>query len=80
MEAASPKIILERLKEEWVEVADAFVYRELELEKQLWMLTALRTLKNKSSSEETVVSTGSKPTKVLSLYENHGMYSSIWTC
>ncbi|KAL5327096.1 hypothetical protein ACEPPN_004787 [Leptodophora sp. 'Broadleaf-Isolate-01'] len=77
MEAASPKIILERLKEEWVEVADAFVYRELELEKQLWMLTALRTLKNKSSSEETVVSTGSKPTKVLSLYENHASCSSL---
>ena len=27
MEAASPKIVLERLKEEWVEVADASVYR-----------------------------------------------------
>ncbi|TGO86160.1 hypothetical protein BPOR_0329g00070 [Botrytis porri] len=33
MEAASNKIILERLNEEWMEVADASVYRELELEK-----------------------------------------------
>ncbi|KAG4429533.1 hypothetical protein IFR05_014982 [Cadophora sp. M221] len=77
MEAASPKIVLERLKEEWVEVADASVYRELELEKQLWMLTALRTLKNKSSSEEIVASAGSRPTKVLSLYENHASCSSL---
>lgn len=43
MEAASKKIMLERLREEWTEVADASVYRELELEKQMWMLTALRS-------------------------------------
>lgn len=77
MEAASSKIVLERLKEVWVEVADASVYRELELEKQLWMLTALRSLKKKSSSEEIVVCTGSRPAKVLSLYENHGMSSNL---
>ncbi|PVH88962.1 hypothetical protein DL98DRAFT_648271 [Cadophora sp. DSE1049] len=77
MEAASPKIVLERLKEEWVEVADASVYRELELEKQLWMLTALRTLKNKSSSEDLVISASARPTKVLSLYENHASCSSL---
>ncbi|KAH7409443.1 hypothetical protein BKA64DRAFT_705208 [Cadophora sp. MPI-SDFR-AT-0126] len=77
MEAASPKIVLERLKEEWVEVADASVYRELELEKQLWMLTALRTLKNKSSPEDLVNSALARPTKVLSLYENHASASSL---
>jgi len=74
MEAASPKIILERLKEEWVEVADASVYRELELEKQLWMLSALRGLKKKSATIpelETVVPS-SGITKILSLYENQG--------
>lgn len=43
MEAASKKIMLERLREEWTEIADASVYRELELEKQMWMLTALRS-------------------------------------
>tara|TARA_B100001146_G_scaffold165381_1_gene146235 strand:+ start:211 stop:468 length:258 start_codon:yes stop_codon:yes gene_type:complete len=74
MEAASSKIVLERLKEQWVEVADASVYRELELEKQLWMLTALRTLENKSHSDELVMSAPSRPRKVLSLYENHGMH------
>ncbi|KAL2074556.1 hypothetical protein VTL71DRAFT_8334 [Oculimacula yallundae] len=77
MEAASSKIVLERLKEEWVGVADASVYRELELEKQLWMLTALRTLKSRSSSEAVVASAGSRPTKVLSLYENHASCSSL---
>jgi len=72
MEAASPKIVLERLKEVWIEIADASVYRELELEKQLWMLTALRTLKRKNS----LVASADPPllwrTKILSLYENHG--------
>lgn len=73
MEAASPKIVLERLKEEWVHVADASVYRELELEKQLWMLMALRSLKRKNSLEEILRAQASEPTKILSLYENHGM-------
>ena len=74
MEAASPKIILERLKEEWVEVADASVYRELELEKQLWMLSALHGLKKKSETIQEgntyIPLSGIK--KILSLYENHG--------
>jgi hypothetical protein len=72
MEAASPKIILERLKEEWVEVADASVYRELELEKQLWMLAALKAankrILGKHSGDRNPV-----PGKVLSLYENQGI-------
>jgi hypothetical protein len=74
MEAASPKIILERLKEEWVEVVDASVYRELELEKQLWMLSALRSLKKKSSMthESDTNVPASSIAKTLSLYENHG--------
>jgi hypothetical protein len=76
MEAASNKIILERLKEEWMEVADASVYRELELEKQLWMLTALRAIKRstmKRSPEVPQAPDGvSKFGKMLSLYENHG--------
>lgn len=76
MEAASSKIILERLKEEWIEVVDASIYRELELEKQRWMLFALRDLKTtrlsgcEDSRRIQVSPTGT--TKVLSLYENHG--------
>jgi hypothetical protein len=73
MEAASPKIVLERLKEEWVEVADASVYRELELEKQLWMLAALRSLKKSSMMPDVKTNVpASGITKILSLYENHG--------
>ncbi|PBP16261.1 hypothetical protein BUE80_DR013067 [Diplocarpon rosae] len=77
MDAASPKIILERLKEEWVGVADASVYRELELEKQLWMLTALRSLKKKNSLEDISEAQISGSPKILSLYENHASSSSL---
>jgi len=76
MDAASPRIILERLKEEWMEIADASVYRELELEKQLWMLSALRSLWR---SSETPMKVNSRPfgmAKALSLYENHGKPSN----
>jgi hypothetical protein len=73
MEAASPKIILERLKEEWIEVPDASVYRELELEKQLWMLSSLRSLKKSSMIPDVKINApASDITKILSLYENHG--------
>jgi hypothetical protein len=72
MDAASPKIILERLKEEWMGVADASIYRELELEKQLWMLAALRALyaDDTSASPDEPSSLASR--KVLSLFENKG--------
>jgi hypothetical protein len=69
MEAASDKIILERLKEEWIEVTDASVYRELELEKQLWMISALRGFTKASGK---VLQNDMTPTKILSLFENHG--------
>ncbi|KAH6667908.1 hypothetical protein B0J14DRAFT_488964 [Halenospora varia] len=85
MEAASPKIILERLKEEWVEVADASVYRELELEKQRWMLFALRDLKNKTSGSKLIRDASGgldldgrrEGRKVLSLFENHASASFL---
>jgi Fe2+ or Zn2+ uptake regulation protein len=75
MDAASSKIVLERLKEEWTEVVDASVYRELELEKQLWMLAGLKALnKDKSATnfdKHRGVSTATSR-KMLSLYENQG--------
>jgi hypothetical protein len=75
MRAASPKIVLERLKEEWDGIADASVYRELELEKQLWMLSALRSLNKDQEGEieSPVPPAGIAGSKALSLYENHGM-------
>lgn len=82
MEAANPKIMLERLREEWTEVADPAIYQELELEKQLWMLTALKLLweraENKSDGADKIKNTGlivkasAAPSKVLSLYESQG--------
>jgi hypothetical protein len=42
MEGAGPRIILERLKEEWDEPADRVMSDELLLEKHLWALTALQ--------------------------------------
>ncbi|TVY32649.1 hypothetical protein LSUB1_G007787 [Lachnellula subtilissima] len=77
MEAASPRIILERLKEEWMEIADASVYRELELEKQLWMLSALRSLWRSSETPMNANSRPSEMAKALSLYENHASASFL---
>jgi hypothetical protein len=42
MEGAGPRIILERLKEEWDEPVDRAMSDELQLEKHLWALTALQ--------------------------------------
>lgn len=85
MEAASPKIMLERLKEEWTTVEDATIYKEMEFEKQLWMLTALKWLTMKANTAAGG-ETPDKPltyipgpfvrTKVLSLYESKGIYFS----
>ncbi|TVY49783.1 hypothetical protein LCER1_G008132 [Lachnellula cervina] len=77
MEAASPRIILERLKEEWLEIADASVYRELELEKQLWMLSALRSLRKSSETPTEENNRPSATAKALSLYENHASASFL---
>ncbi|KAJ8065324.1 hypothetical protein OCU04_006014 [Sclerotinia nivalis] len=79
MEAASNKIILERLKEEWMQVADASVYRELELEKQLWMLTALRAINRVARTRDASQTLTGAPQvgKMLSLYENHASASFL---
>lgn len=42
MESAGPRIILERLKEEWDLPGDRAMSDELQLEKQLWTLTAIQ--------------------------------------
>jgi hypothetical protein len=68
MEVASDRILLERLKEEWTEISDASVYRELEMEKQLWMLTAMR--KRPGNRVQELPKPGNA--KILSLFENDG--------
>lgn len=88
MRAASPKIILERIREQWTDLADATIYRELEFEKQLWMLTGLKVLKSRidksggTKEHDTVPLVGVDgsciATKALSLYENQGKLPSRW--
>lgn len=79
MEAASAKIILERLKEEWTEVTDPAIYKDLEFDNQLWMLVGLKYLVTRASlkamedGEGVVGPVKSLPAgKVLSLYETQG--------
>lgn len=59
-----------------MQVADASVYRELELEKQLWMLTALRAINRVARTRDAsrVLTGAPEFGKMLSLYENHGEY------
>lgn len=82
MEAANPKIILERIREEWTEVDDT-VCKELEFEKHLWMLTGLRylaklspgkleTVKRKEADTALTTNLSSMTSKVLSLFESQG--------
>jgi len=73
MEAASAKIILQRLIEEWDEDEDEAIYNELEFEKQLWMLVGLRYFRKMAASAQPGRLNGAlEPCKVLSLYENNG--------
>ncbi|KPM43557.1 hypothetical protein AK830_g2990 [Neonectria ditissima] len=44
MAAANPEVVLSRLKEVWSTAQDENLYRELEMEKKRWMLSALRHL------------------------------------
>ena len=68
MESAGPKIILDRLKEEWHDPGDEEADQELMLEKQLWVLTAFQ-LQNQGK-----LRTNPKPKantgKLLELYGN----------
>lgn len=44
MASAAPKIMLERLTEEWDQVTDPDFYKDIMFEKQLWLLTAFALL------------------------------------
>jgi hypothetical protein len=74
MAVASPKIIYERLNEEWTEVPDASFYKELEFEKQLWLLTALEFLQRGGLLKNVIDDEEDRPEpRVLSLYESKGL-------
>jgi hypothetical protein len=66
MESAGPKVILERLKEEWHNAVDDEAGEELKLEKQLWVLTAFQLQNLGRYSRFPKSNTG----KILELYGN----------
>ena len=68
MESAGPKIILDRLKEEWNNPVDEEASEELILEKQLWVLTAFQLQNLGRYSRFPKTNTG----KILELYGNLG--------
>jgi hypothetical protein len=81
MKAANPKIIVERLKEEWEDVNDEVMEEDLKFEKELWMLTALNLLvetarqsgREGKRRESSIAAEAPKgPLKVLSLFETQG--------
>lgn len=71
MESAGPKIILDRLKEEWHSPVDEEASEELVLEKQLWVLTAFQLQNLGRYSRFPLSNTG----KILELYGNLGEYT-----
>ena len=48
MAIASPEIVILRLNENWGTSTDASFYRELEMEKKRWMISAIRTIERGS--------------------------------
>jgi hypothetical protein len=77
MEVANPRIILQRLMEEWDEDEDEAIYNELQFEKHLWMLVGLRYLLKASDTRQGARNDATEPCKVLSLYESHGKQSLL---
>jgi hypothetical protein len=76
MAAASPRIILVRLNEEWDSGNDASLYKELEMEKKQWMLSALYNM-NRPKEDDSLSGNQSlalKNGKKLALFECQGTY------
>ncbi|EFQ94325.1 hypothetical protein PTT_08032 [Pyrenophora teres f. teres 0-1] len=68
MEGAGPKVILDRIKEDWNEMASEEADEELALEKQLWLLTGfqMQNLGRPTITPQSECNTG----KILELYGN----------
>jgi len=69
MAAASPQIVLLRLKEEWGTAADAALYKELEMEKKRWMLSALHNLDQPPDVSSKIVRNDDR---ILAFFETQG--------
>lgn len=75
MAAATPETILLRLKESWGPSHDAALYKELEIEKKRWMLSALHNLDPPDLDTSTSApskTAAAKAHKILALYESQG--------
>jgi hypothetical protein len=70
MLAASPSNILLRLREEWNCSGDAAHYKDLEMAKKRWMLSALYTCMG--SGQSTISHNLSKGQNILALHESQG--------
>ncbi|CAN9159482.1 hypothetical protein CC77DRAFT_782783 [Alternaria alternata] len=68
MEGAGPKVILDRLKEDWQWTAGGDVDEELVLEKQLWLLTGFQMLN--LGREQTLPQPECNTGRILELYGN----------
>jgi hypothetical protein len=77
MAAASDEIVLQRLREVWGTSTDAALYKELEMEKKRWMLSALHHMDTPSIDTSRPspgkVASGNVQ-KILALYESQCKY------
>ncbi|KAJ2902312.1 hypothetical protein MKZ38_000702 [Zalerion maritima] len=79
MAAASPKLTLLRLSEEWGKSTDAMLYKELEMEKKRWMLAALYNI-DRNLEQDLMERESRSPVrqeKILALYENQATASFL---
>ena len=78
MAAADKATILKRLCESWDEVTDVDLYKDLEMEKKRWMISALFNMdkvdKGEPSSALPPKKDGEEPRKVLAFHEYHGKH------
>ena len=77
MAAASPEVVLLRLREVWGVQEDAALYKELEMEKKRWMLSALHNIEHPdvdTSHPSPNKINAANAQKILALYETQGMH------
>lgn len=72
MAAASHETFLRRLTEEWGSSSDAALYKELEMEKKRWMLSALHSIN--PSTDRGVAQVPIADRRILAFFESHGEF------
>ena len=77
MAAASPQIKLARLTEEWESTPDASFYKELEMEKKRWMLSALYNMDKEEQGNLLEPEDSESGSRILALFETKGGISLL---